>query len=1099
MKKFQPLLLAFLLPVMALAQTTTGSMTGVIQNDKEEKLVGASISATHIPTGTVYQAQTRTGGRFDIANMNPGGPYTIEVSYTGYNTQRHTDVYLSLGEAARQDFSLATKGEDIGIVVVGGKKSTNKDGILIDRTKIANLPAISRNISDLLRFTPQARVDNSGGISIAGQNNRFNSFYIDGAPNNDAFGLSSAGTNGGQTGTPPISIDAIDQFQVSISPYDASLGNFTGGSINAVTRSGTNNVEGSVYYLFRNQDLAGKTPGVPKEQAKKLNNSMAQTVGFRVGGPIIKNKLFYFLNAEIQRENRAQPFEFGRYQGTLKQTDLDTLRNKLATYGYDPGGYLDNPEKIVANRIAAKLDWNINDKNKLSISYRYNQAERTNASQSNNNTINFYNNGYLMPNATHSTSIELKTNLQRGASNRLLITYVNIKDDRTPMGKLFPRVTVEDGTNKVIFGSENSSVANKLTQQNIALVDMFKFHINNHNFTVGTDNEFTYANNVFIRDNFGAYTYGSLNTFVKDLGPRSYSRQYSAIDNGIGDNTSAAAKFSTLRLGAFINDDIRINDHFSINLGLRLDATQFLTTPREDTFFNNRAIPAISQYYDMKGARSGQISSPSVALSPRLGFTYKVDEEGVVIRGGIGMFVGRVPLVWPGGVYNLNGVTVVEPKFVANPRLAADTTKNLPFRADPFNQYTSADVYKTSTSAKGEINLIAKNFKLPKTFRFSFAIDKKLGDGWTFTTEAIFTKAINEINYTNLNINPPTRSLVGADNRLSYWVKEGTNYSPAGSRSIAINGSYQNNPYSSVYLLSNNDGKKSYAGNVSFILDKTLKNGLAFNIAYTYGKSYVLNDGTSSQNSSQWRFMETVNGRNNMTLTESDFSMDHRVNAYLSKKFTYAHNKLATTITLVYNGQSGAAFSYNYQNSPIGDDGTGGTGTNDLIYVPRDASEIVFGNYSSQTNPRINQFSTLNAAQSADMWKALDEYISNDKYLNSRRGKYAERNGSRLPFTGIVDLKIAQDFNIKIAGKAYQIQLSYDMFNFTNFLKKEWGKQYVASNDNYQLITFLGLTQDGKPVYNFKQPSGKPYSLSDSVNPATSSRWTSQLGLRVTF
>ncbi len=600
MRKFQSLfLLTFLLPLFTLAQTTTGSITGVVKDASGQTLIGATITATHMPTGTIYRVQSRTGGRFDVANMNPGGPYKIEASYTGYKTQEHTEVYVGLGEAIRQDFTLTITGQEIDIVTISGKRST-KSGTetVIGRDKMANLPRVSGSIPDLVRLTPQAKVDNNGGISIAGQNNRYNSFYIDGALNNDVFGIPNSGTNGGSTGTPPISIDAIDQFQIAVSPYDASLGNFTGGSINAITRSGTNKLDGSVYYLFRNQDLAGKTPGVAKEQAKKLNNSLAQVAGFRIGGPIIKNKLFYFLNAEIQREDRAQPFEFSNYEGKLTIDKINQLRDTLISkYQYDPGGFLDNHEKIVANRITAKVDWNISDNNKLSVSYRYNQAERTNVSQSSKNTINFYNNGYLHPNTTHSTSVELKTNLRKGATNRLLLTYVSSKDDRGPMGNPFPRVIIDDTLrNYLVFGTENNSTANKLTQHNLALFDAFKINLGKHSLTFGTDNEFSYSNNVFIRNNFGAYRYGSLNAFLNNTGPSLYNRSYSAIDDVIGDNTNAAAKFSTLRLSLFANDDIRVNNHFSINVGLRLDATSFITTPREDTFFNNKNSSNLNIY-----------------------------------------------------------------------------------------------------------------------------------------------------------------------------------------------------------------------------------------------------------------------------------------------------------------------------------------------------------------------------------------------------------------------------------------------------------------------------------------------------------------------
>ncbi|KIC91423.1 TonB-dependent receptor [Flavihumibacter sp. ZG627] len=1054
------------------AQVTTSSMTGSVKAASGDPLVGASVTVTHVPTGTVYTTLTRAGGRFDLANINTGGPYRVQVSFVGFESVTREDIFVDLGETEQQNFSLSDKSTELTEVIVAGvarPRETGKGGTetSVGRDKMANLPTVGRNISDFLRFVPQAKITGDGGVAIAGQNNRYNSFYIDGAVNNDVFGLAASGTNGGQTGAPPISIDAIDQFQVVVSPYDASLGNFTGGGINAITRSGTNETQGSLYYFFRNQDLSGKTPGVDKDAATKLNDFSNKTYGFRIGGPIIKNKLFYFVNAEMQRDERPQPFKFSDYSGSLTKSDIDGLASYLISeYGYDPGGYENNAEKLDADRVAAKLDWNINSRHKLSLSYRYNSAERFNTSRSTAQNINFYNNGYIMPNKTNSGSLELNSRFNKGANNKLLLTFTNVVDDRGPLGSAFPRVRINDGSNNLIFGTEEFSTGNKLEQKNIAIFDVFKLYKGKHTLSIGTDNELSNSYNIFIRQNYGSYVFSSLEEFLEGGNASTYNRSYSVVDNATGDaSVNAAASFKNLRLGFFVNDEIKVTDNFTLNLGLRADNTIYLDDPRTDNFFNDTAIAAISQYYDLKGARSGQIADPKWSINPRVGFTYKIGEDNITIRGGLGTFTGRVPLVWPGGVYNNNGISI-----------AGMNGSNLAFRPDPFDQYTLADIGRTARLPSGEINLIAKNFRLNKVFRTSLGVDKILEGGWKLSIEGVFTKNINEIDYKQVNLLPPTLKSVGVDSRPVYALSgnfpKTIPMRPDGS-----------NPYTGIFLLSNNKDKKGFAYNFTFTVDKAWRKGFAFNANYTYGNSVVMNEGTSSQNSSQWRFMETVYGRNFMTRSTSDFDIAHRLNAYIAKKITYANKMLATTFSLVYNGQSGAPFSYVMSRGMVRD--FDNFEDNDLIYVPQNKSDIIFV-----------QNGTLTPDQ---QWTLFNDYIENDDYLSKRRGQYAERNGARLPFTHVIDLKIQQDFNIRIAKKTYQFQISYDVFNFTNMLNRDWGRQYFALNDNYRILSLASsYSSDLTPRYTFTPPTnGKPYTVSDGVY--NSSRWTSQVGLRFNF
>ncbi|MEO6454604.1 MAG: TonB-dependent receptor [Ginsengibacter sp.] len=1068
------------LPFLINAQVTTSSIGGVIRGASNEPLAGATITATHLPTGTTYRVISRSSGQYDINNMVPGGPYSLVSSFVGYNNEKQDEVFLSLGEKGRYDFLLANKASNLTEVVITARRAAAqaKGGTEtnIGRDKIQNMPTVSRSMNDFLRFTPQAKITGDGGVSLAGQNNRYNAFYIDGAINNDVFGIAASGTNGGQANINPISIDAIDQFQVVVAPYDASIGGFTGGGINAITRSGTNTVSGSAWYYFRNKSLAGKTPGnIPKEQRTKLANFDNKIYGFRIGGPIVKNKLFFFLLGEVERNTRPQPFS-GKYSGNATADSITKLVNFLrSTYKYEPGGYLDNTEKVTADRITAKLDWNVNSSNKFSLSYRYNKGERFNTSATSSTTINFYNNGYIFPTSSHTGTAELRSSFKGNLSNRFLLTYTNVLDDRNPIGENFPRVTITDGSGSLVFGTENFSTGNLLSQKNWTFNDAFKFSLGKNLITIGTDNLYSKAYNLFIRDLFGTYTFASLNDFIAGNKPTRYDRSFSNFESKTNEASSvSAAEFRYLNLAFFINDEIKLNDQFTLNFGLRADKTKYLDDPREDKFFNDSALAIISQSYDLRGARSGQISKVPWSISPRLGFTYRIPDENVTVRAGLGLFTGRIPLVWPGGVFNQNGVSIGG-VGVNNP--------NITFRADPFNQYTPQDLGISLANAKGEVNLISKKFQLPKIFRTSLAFDKRFGKGWLASIEGLYSKNLEEIYYQQINILPPTFMSVGPGARSVYsFTGSPTKF---GLRPGNIN------PYTEIYLLYNNPGKKGFSYSFTASLDKAFSKGLSFNASYTYGNSQVTNEGTSSQNVSQWRFMETVNGRNFLPLSPSDFDLSHRIFAYGSKRFTYANNKLATTVTIVYNGQTGSPYSFVYSASLVGDRGR--SETNDLIYIPT-ASELQSQVFLSNTVGTT----VYTPQQQKDM---LDQYIQSDKYLSKHRGEFSERNGARQPFTNIVDLKLAQDFNLKLANRTYQLQVTYDIYNFTNMISRKWGRTFFLANDNYRLIQFAGFVSatDLTPQYRFSPQTTTPYGLSTSTAPGISARWISQLGLRVNF
>lgn len=1078
-----------LIPLCMRSQSTTSSIEGSVKTNTGEPLVGAALLVIHEPTGTVYRTQSRNGGRFDLNNLNPGGPYTLELSFVNFVNEKRTGISLTLGEVYKADFTISPVTHQLGNVVVTGRKKYNeaaaKGGMeaTIDRDKMADLPSIGRTIYDYLKAVPMAKLiaGNEGAISIAGQNNRYNAFYVDGAINNDVFGLAASGTNGGQAAISPVSIDAIDQFQILISPYDAAQGHFTGGGINAITRSGTNKTEGSVYYFLQNQDLAGKTPTGPKELAVKLSNYSKKTYGFRMGGALVKNRLFYFVNADLQRDIRPQPFDFSNYTGNTK--DIGIINGLVAVlrnhYGYDPGGFMDNPEKVNADRLALRFDWNINNRHKLTITNRYTNGRRYNTSSSSSSAINFYNNGYLFPTKSNSASAELKSFAGRGATNKLLVTYTAVSDDRSPLGQDFPRVRINDGPGAYLFGTDNSSAVNLLQQYNWTMLDEYRFTPGKHGIKTGMDIEYSKVINAFIQNAYGNYTFTNLNAFLFNQAPSAYSYGFSGVDHNMGDHTEAAARFGYLSFALFLQDEYRANNNLTLHLGLRADYAAFLNTPEADEYTNSVALPQFSKYWDLKGARSGARPELPVSFSPRVGFTYKTPEKNITLRGGLGLFSGRLPLVWPGGIYNNNGIFTGE--YTAN----ANQLSLIRFRPDPYHQWNPVELGIAET--KGTVNLLAADFRMPKIFRASFAVDRKWNNGWSYTLEGYFTRNINEISYTNINLLPPFDHAVGPDTRSVYTIDNN------GRIPVNPNGT---NPYEAVILLGNNRKQTGYSYGITGTVKKYIHTDFTVELNYSYNKAMANNDGTSSVNLSQWRQVETVNGRNYITRSVSDFSGGHRVVAYLNKKFSYAGRKLATTITLSYTGQSGTPFSYVYGiYSMTRDDGA--TGGNDLMYIPT-SEELAGMIFLNNTVIDKGVATTYTPQQQKD---ALEVYILQDPYLRSHRGRYTERNGGRLPFTNIIDMKIAQDVNCRLNGQRFRFQLTYDIFNLGNLLNRNWGRQYFMGNDQFSLLSFAGYVSATNltPQYRFTPTMITPYGVSTSTNAAYAARWMSQLGIRLIF
>lgn len=1064
----------------AVAQgVTTASMSGSVTDSKGEALVGANIVATHLPSGTVYGAATDANGNYRIPGMRVGGPYTVKVTFIGYATTTLENLTLRLGENERRNFTLSESGTELGAITVTGTAastgSSSGASTQVSRNQIENLPTLNQDLRDFMRLTPQASLYGEG-ITFAGMNNRFNAIYIDGAVNNDVFGLAGSGTNGGQTGITPFSLDIIDQLQIVLSPYDVTLGGFAGGGVNAVTKSGTNKFTGAAYTFVQNENLVGKTNGTLANrldvERTKLAEFAKKTIGFSLGGPIKKDKAFFYSNVEIQDDESPAPFLFKDYAATAgryTEAQINQLRDFLINeYKYDPGTFGSTKDELKGLKLFGKIDINLNKSNYLTLRHQFSKGENYDRNAGSSNTINFSNNGIYFPSTTNSSAIELNSVFGDKASNNLILSYVTVKDDRDPIGGDFPYIFINDVSSGVIrIGSEEFSTGNSLDQKIFSITNNFRLYRGKHTFTFGTHNEFYDIYNLFIGQNYGTYRFANLNAFLNKQAAIAYNRSYSLVDNLTGDGSAAAADFTAGQFGFYVQDEFSPAKNLTLTAGLRLDIPVISSDPNIHPSFNTTTLPKLQQKYAIANdVEGGKAPEGQLMFSPRLGFTYDASKDKqLVIRGGVGIFTSRVPFVWPGAMFNNNGVTQgqVTQSNAGTPIL---------FRPDINNQYTVAGGFKTPA---GQVDLFVKDFKYPQVFRTNLSVDTELPFGIVSTFEALFTKTLNNIVYTNINADPTV---------VKTWTGSPDNRPLYGRTNI-------DNAYTAIYLASNTS--EGYSYNVSASFTKTFGKSTNVTAAYSYNDAYALSEGTSSQNSSQWRGQVNISGRNVPEYGRADFAAGHRVISTVTYRHDWTSDgNNATTLALVVNAQSGQPYSYviggnsgqNINNEP------GSTNANrSLVYIPRTASEI---NLVPYTVSGV----TYTAAQ---QWEWLNKVIEDDSYLKNNRGKYAEKNGAWAPFETYIDLSLRHDLGLNVNGQRQRLQLIADIQNFANMLNNEWGARYFVNGNfnNYYLYQFEGYESNGTtPRFTFRQNATglDRYGISQ-----VSSRWRMRFGVKYMF
>lgn len=1047
-------MLAFVLAgAQVFAQVTTSSLSGNVKSANGENLAGATITATHQPTGTVYRATSLKEGVYSLVNLIPGGPYSITSSFVGYQNHTQDSVFLALGENTRIDVSLSSSNATLQeVVVMGTSAARRKTGAStsISRQQIAALPTLNRSLGDLTRLTPQA----TGNNSFGGVNNRFNNITIDGAVNNDVFGLASSGTPGGQANTTPISLDAIQEIQVVLAPYDITYGNFTGGGVNAVTRSGTNKFDGSVYYFLRNENTVGKDP---LTRAKTADFSNKQ-YGVRFGGPIIQNKLFFFVNGELSRITQPTIFNAGE-NGSLLTVDeakglVDTLQKR---YGYDAGTYNAFNAETQSDKLFGRLDWNINENHRLTVRHNYIKAFDDNISRS-ATLFRFGNNTYRFNNKQNITVAELRSRFSNKISNNLILGLHHIRDFRTTYGQLFPFIEISKGSanNGIQMGSERSSVANELDQDIFEITDNLRIFKGKHTFTVGSHNEFFQFRNLFINNFNGRWTFANIAAFNAN-NPRQVQVTYS----NIAGDPKPSAKFNAAQFGLYGQDEIQFNQKFRLTAGLRVD----MPVVGDKPVFNKTVDSTFKSQYS-----TSNIPNKQLLWSPRVGFNYDVEgDRSVIIRGGAGIFTGRVPFVWISNQFSNNGLLLNTINVTDNTSTPANEVNGgKGFEPDPAKQNAVGTAGRTF-----EVNLIDKDFKFPQVFRLNLATDVRLPGGVMATFEGMYSKTINNIAYSDVNLAAPAGIVDqaynnGADKRIAY-----ASSTSAGGRRINPN-------ITNAILLSNTN--KGYTYNLTAQFSRTWKHVFA-SLAYNHNDAADVNSGASSTALSNWEFVQIVGNPNDPKLVTSNYALTHRISAVVSLNYDYA-KYFKTSLSFFYAGNSGQKFTY-LVNGDLNSDGRFG---NDLLYVPRNTSEIKFIDF-------LNSDNTIRytAAQQA---AAFESFISNDKYLGKRRGMYTERNQNNTPWEHIIDMRLAQDFYLNVGRNRHALELTFDVFNFTNLLNKEWGRQYSVSNQAYNVLTAVNRTSG--PAAS----QGKGYNFTVGQNPWNlnfGSRFQGQLGVRYSF
>jgi hypothetical protein len=1076
-----------------LAQVTTGAVAGLVVADGGP-VEGANVIAVHQASGTRYGAISRADGRFTIPGMRVGGPYTITVSHIGYESQARNNVFVNLGAATDLSFSVRETAVEVEGVIVTAERETiisaDRTGAssVVTREALASVPALSARLQDVTRLSPQS----SGGLSFAGADSRLNNITVDGSYFNNSFGLRDV--PGSTSGVAPISMAAIEQVQVNIAPYDVRQGNFVGAAINTVTRSGTNDLSGSLYYSFRNQDYVGDEAG---ENEFDPGNFDFSTLGGWLSGPIIRDKLFFFGSYEDEsltapgttfRANTGGETVGGNITRVLA-SDLTALSSFLSTnFGYETGSFQGYDFETPAKRYIAKLDYNLNDRNKVSLRYNhldsFTDVLMSNSSslgfgnrRTNTNALNFLNSNYQILENIRSIVGEWNSMVGTRKANQLIVGYTFQDESRDVRGskELFPMVDIllEDRT-YTSFGFEPFTPNNELRYKTWQLQNNFTFFGAKHELTFGLSAQRYESENVFFQGAQSAYTYNSLADFYTDanaflnnadcqadaLSAACRNRQspvtlriFQVGYNNIPTNTKPIQPLKVFYGGLLAQDEYRATDRLKLTLGLRVDAPFF-----EETGYANVNADALT-FRDEDGNNvqysSGDLPDAKLLLSPRFGFNWDVKGDRTTqVRGGSGIFTGPPAYVW---ISNQVGNTGMLTGFERS-----DNTTARPFNPNP-DAYKPTDVDGTP-AASYALAVTDPDFKFPQVWRSNVGVDHRLPLGLVGTAEFIYNRDVNGIYYINANLPAAQTSFVGADDRPR-WTSNRINNTPGNQVTNAI-------------VLKNQSVGRSW--HLAGSLERPFSNGLFLKAAYSYGESENTVD-PGSIASGSWQNNVHSGDPNNPGLGLSANSPGHRLfvtGSYRREWFSFG----ATTIGLFWSTRDIGNASYQFANDMNGDGGF-----NDLIYVPRDASEMNFQEFTSGSR-------TFTVAEQQAAW---DAYINQDEYLSSRRGQYAERGAVWLPRVTRADMSISQDLFTNIRGKRNTLSFRADVVNIGNLLNSDWGvAQRLVSN---QPLTNGGADSEGRARYRLRVVNNELINKTFEPTAGRADVWEVGFSMRYTF
>ena len=1086
MKKAFIFIALFIVSNLIYAQgITTAGISGRVLDNEKEPLPGANVIAMHIPSGTMYGTTTRVDGRFNIPGMRVGGPYKVTASYVGFRSQTFDNVYLNLGVITNIDFKLESSEIELKELVVTADKnpiiSNERTGAAtqISLENIKVLPTVSSRITDYTRLTPQSK-----GSSFVGQDNRLNNITVDGSYFNNSFGL--AGEPGDRTGVAPISLDAIEQIQVNIAPYDVRQGNFVGAGVNTVTRSGNNQYQGSIYWKTRNETFVGTKAA---ETNVTIGTFDYNLFGARISGPILKNQLFFFANIESDKvvepgtTFRARQWgePFGGNVTRVVASRMDSLRTFLKqNFGYETGPYQGYDHETPALRLSLRFDYNIDDRNKISLRYNHLDSQ-TDVLLSNSSSLgagsrrlnltglNFRNSNYIIMENIRAIIGEWNSIITDNMTNNLLIGYRFHDESRKSRGTMFPFVDILEGSAVYTsFGFEPFTPNNELRYWTYQFQNNFSVFLPGHTLVFGLSMERYQSENIFFPGSQSVYVYNSLNDFYIDAQDylNNPSRTVSPITlnkfevrwSNIPGQTKPIQPLKVWYGGIYAQDEIEILSNLRVLAGLRVDVPIF-----EKTGYRNFEVDTM-KFMDENGKtvfyKTDKLPDPRPLISPRLGFNFDVfGDKQTQLRGGTGIFTGQPAFVWISNQIGNNGI------LTGFERLT--NTTNRPFSPD-INRWKPATVSGTPASSY-ELSLTDPKFKFPQVWRTNIAVDQKLPENLFATIEYIYSSDVNGLYYINANLPNPNGAFNGPDKRPR-WV---------GTNSNKIYSKVDN----AIVLKNQNVG---YSWNISAALEKIYDKGLYGKIGYSYGVSKNTVD-PGSIASGSWQNNAHAGNPNNPGLSYSANTPDHRFFAALSYRLDY-FNFGATTVSLFFDAYNVGRASYVYSADFNGDGGR----SNDLIYIPKDKSEMNFQQYTVGTT-------TFTVQQQQDAWEA---YIQQDKYLKSRRGKYAERNGVVLPMVARLDLSIAQEVYGSIEGQRNSLEIRLDIMNFTNLLNSDWG---VSQSMNITApLEPRGVDANGVPIFRLRNidnqlvGTGK-LATTFKKNASVFDVYRIQLGLRYNF